>query len=90
MTSRQLLQFVAALALAEVISTAIFLGELRTDPYLLAYALVGVAVTLGLLWLIARNRAQLFLLPDVNLDASVNTQRIDVADTYRARKGDAR
>jgi uncharacterized membrane protein YfcA len=87
MTTRRLVQFVTLLALAEVISTAIFLTELRTDPVLLAYAIIGTAVTLGALWLIAKNRARIFQLPDVNLDASLNADRIDVGPEYRERRG---
>ncbi|MBF9033867.1 TSUP family transporter [Rhodobacterales bacterium HKCCE2091] len=87
MTTRRLVQFVTLLALAEVISTAIFLEDLRTDRVLLVYAILGTGLTLGLLWLIARYRARLFRLPDVNLDASLNAERIDVAEDYRARGG---
>lgn len=87
MTTRRLVQFVTLLALAEVISTAIFLEELRTDPVLLAYALIGTAVTLGLLWVIAKNRARIFMLPDVNLDASLNADRIDVGREYLEKRG---
>jgi uncharacterized protein len=90
MTTRQLVQFVTLLAFAEVLSTAIFLEDLRNDPLLLTYAILGSALTLGILWLIGRNRTHLFRLPDVNLDASLNADRIDVADSYRARKGGAR
>jgi hypothetical protein len=57
---------------------------------LLAYALVGTAVTLVVLWLIARNRTRLFRLPDVDFNASLNAERIDVAEDYRPRKGAAR
>jgi uncharacterized membrane protein YfcA len=87
MTTRRLVQFVTLLAVAEVISTAVFLEELRTDPVLLAYALVGTAVTLGVLWLIAKNRARIFKLPDVNLDASINADRIDVGREYLEKRG---
>lgn len=87
MTTRRLVQFVTLLALAEVLSTAIFLTELRTDPVLLTYAIVGTAVTLALLWLIARYRARIFRLPDVNLDASLNAERIDVAREFHERQG---
>ena len=89
MTARRLVQFVTLLALAEVVSTAIFLTELRTDPVLLAYAIIGTAVTLGLLWYIARHRGRLFRLPDVNLDASVNAERIDMAEDFRTGSGKA-
>lgn len=87
MTTRRLVQFVTLLALAEVISTAVFLTELRTDPVLLGYAIVGTAVTLGLLWSIAKYRARIFQLPDVNLDASLNADRIDVSQDFHARQG---
>lgn len=90
MTTRRLVQFVTLLALAEVLSTAIFLRDLRTDPVLLAYALIGTAILLGALWLISKNRARIFRLPDVDLDASVNADRIDVASEYRTQRGAAK
>jgi hypothetical protein len=54
---------------------------------LLGYAIAGTAVTLGLLWLIAKNRARIFRLPDVNLDASLNADRIDVGREYLENRG---
>jgi hypothetical protein len=43
---------------------------------------VGTAVTLGVLWLIARHRARIFRLPDMDLDASLNAVRIDVGREF--------
>lgn len=87
MSSRRLVQFVALLVVLEVLSTAIFLQTLRTDMVLLTYAVVGTAVTLLILWQISLRRTRLFLLPDINFEASLNAERIDMADDYRARQG---
>jgi len=49
---KRLISFVAGMALLEVISTAIFLEPLRTDRWLLAYAVVGLVFAIvGVRWL---------------------------------------
>jgi presenilin-like A22 family membrane protease len=90
MSTRQLVLFVGFLVVLEVISTAIFLDALRTDMVLLTYAILGTAITLLVLWIVARNRVRLFRLPDVNFEASLNAERLDVAAEYRAGRGGAK
>jgi uncharacterized membrane protein YfcA len=76
MTRTQLVRFVLLLAIAEIVSTAIFLDELHSDPMLVAYALAGlVAAAAGLTW-VASNRNRLFGLPGV--DARVTLRRSDL------------
>lgn len=50
---RQLVQFVAGMALLEVLTTAVFLRDLRTDIVLVVYALGGLALAL---WIVGRLR----------------------------------
>ena len=80
---RQLVSFVVALAVAEVVSTAIFLDELRDDSSLLLFAIVGLVIALGGLWLVYRYRRRLLGLPPVDLDRSFTRARLDVADDYQ-------
>ncbi len=89
LTTRQLVAFAAALALAEIVTTAIFLPELYRDPALAAYA-VGGALVLGLgLWWLAANRRRFFGLPGVALDRALSRGHLDVASDYReALEGD--
>lgn len=61
----QLIVFVGLMAAAEVISTAIFLDELRHDGMLVAYALGGLAVALVGVRLLAQHRRRLLALPAV-------------------------
>ncbi|HSF85352.1 MAG TPA: sulfite exporter TauE/SafE family protein [Acidimicrobiia bacterium] len=52
LNERHLISFLAIMAGIEVVSTAIFLPQLRSDPWLLTYALVGLAVSvLAVRWL---------------------------------------
>jgi uncharacterized membrane protein YfcA len=55
----RLIAFVAGMAALEVISTAIFLDELRSNPALLTFAVVGLAGTMGAVTLLVRNRHRL-------------------------------
>lgn len=46
LNERHLITFLTTMAAIEVISTAIFLEQLRTDPWLLAYAVIGLLVAI--------------------------------------------
>ena len=55
LNERHLITFLAAMASIEVVSTAIFLQQLRTDPWLLTYAVLGLVVAiLSVKWLHSR------------------------------------
>lgn len=82
MRARSLAIFVALLAVAEVLSTAIFLTELRTDPWLLAYAVAGMAVTCTVLILLARSRRRIFALPPVDRERTYTRHDLDVAPGF--------
>ena len=83
MSTRSLVGFVSLLAVAEIVSTAIFLEELHTDRFLLVYAVVGTAATLAVLHLVAKHRAVLFRLPDVDIEQSLHSDRVDVSSSFR-------
>lgn len=53
---KHLIRFIITISTLEVVTTAVFLEQLRTDPRLLAIALIGLPVVLGAVWLLHRNR----------------------------------
>lgn len=83
-TDRRLVTFVVALATAEVISTVLFLDELRSDPALVAYGLVGGTVVIGGLVLLHRHRRALLGLPPVDPTATHTRESLDVAPSFGA------
>jgi uncharacterized membrane protein YfcA len=85
MSGRSLVRFVVSLAAAEVISTAIFLDDLRTDPALLAYAIGAGIVVIGGLWLLSKHRMTIFDLPRVDPGRSVTRASIETGDDYGNR-----
>ena len=80
------MRFVTLLALSEVLTTAIFLKPLRTDMLLLGYFVGGVIVTVVALRMIANRRERIFNLPDVNLEASLHADRLDVSDAFHTQE----
>jgi len=91
-TDRQLVAFVGILAAAELVTTAVFLDDLRRDPALAAYALGGLALIGAGLWALVRSRRRILGLAGVELDASFTRDRLDVGRRYReeleGRRGD--
>ena len=63
LTERRLIMFVAGMALLEVISTAVFLDNLRTDATLILYGLVGLFGVIAAITYIAGRRHALLHLP---------------------------
>ena len=93
---RHLVWFVVALALAETLSTIIFLDELRSDVGLALYGIVGAIVTTGGLALAVRHRRWLLGLPsfdpgrtyrrtDVEIDADY-AEHLDTDDHAKDRQ----
>jgi hypothetical protein len=70
------------MAAAELVTTAIFMSELHRPGPLLAYALVGLGVLMGGLWLLATNRARVFGLPGLDLEQSIAADQLDVAPGF--------
>lgn len=82
LTARQLVTFVVALAGAEIVSTAIFVDELRSDWLLLAYAVLGLGIVItGLQWL-TNHRQDLFDLPRFATDETLRRSSVDVVPGY--------
>ncbi len=80
-TSRQLAVFVVVLAGLEGLTTVIFLKELRTDPALVAFAVIGAIVLGGTLYLCTMFRHRLF---DVRLSPtrSLSRESVDVGPEF--------
>lgn len=83
LSARTLVGFVAALATAEVVSTIIFLEDLRTDAALAGYAVVGLVVLLTVLSLAKRARHEIVGVPAVDTGRTLVRGSLDVADGYR-------
>ena len=69
LAEKRLIAFVAAMAAAEVVSTAVFLDQLRTDPALLFYGVAGMGVALFVVWLLNRHRHRLLRLEHLAVPA---------------------
>jgi uncharacterized membrane protein YfcA len=91
-TDRQLVRFVVALALAETISTIVFLDGLvrNPDPALIAYGALGLVVVMLGLWALKTYRRQLLGLPPLDLDASFTRTRLDTGPDFRRQLGRSR
>lgn len=93
MKARQLVFFAISLAVLEILSTAIFLDELHRPGPLLVYAVVGLAVLMAGLYLLAKYRRIVFGLPGLSLEESLGRGSLDVSTGYErqldddARKG---
>ncbi len=83
LSARTLVVFALSIAAAEVLSTAIFLTELRTDPGLAAFAIAGLVVSIGGISLLARSRLKLFGLPPVSASSLLTRAGLETAPTYR-------
>lgn len=65
---RRLIIFVSGMAAAEVISTAVFLDELHTNPALLAYGVVGLVASVLVVRVMAAHRHRLLRIPVHDLE----------------------
>jgi uncharacterized membrane protein YfcA len=88
MKARQLVYFAVALAVAEVLSTVIFLDELHEFGGLVVYAVVGMMVTGGGLYLLAKYRRVIFGMPGLSLDESLGRGHLDVVPGYEEQLSD--
>ena len=82
MQARHLVMFVMSLAVAELVTTAVFLDDLRSSPALIAYAVGGLLIAASGLWWLAVNRRQAFGLPGVDPGATLRRPDVDAADDY--------
>ena len=88
MKARQLVHFAVLLALAEVISTVVFLDELHEPGGLIVYTVVGMALVGGGLYLLAKYRRVIFGLPGLSLDESLGRTHLDVVPGYEEQLSD--
>ncbi len=88
MKSRHLVFFAISLALAEIVSTAIFLDELHEPGWLLAYTVVGLVILMGGLYLLAKYRRIVFGLPGLSLEESLSRGSLDVSTGYERQLAD--
>lgn len=82
-TSRQLALFVAVLAALEGGTTVLLLKELRTDPWLVVFAVVGGALLVGTLYLCVQFRHHIAEVR-VNPSRSITREGIDVGPEFFA------
>ncbi|MEM9562375.1 MAG: sulfite exporter TauE/SafE family protein [Actinomycetota bacterium] len=85
MSSRALVTLALTVAVAEVVSTVVFLDQLRTDPVLAVYGLVGLVVAIGGVMALAANRHRLFGLPPVDLSTQLTRSSVEAAPDYQRR-----
>ncbi len=82
-TARTLVVFVAVLAALELVTTLVFVDDLRSDPALVAFAVSGALLLVVSLWWLARHRNRLLGLPGVRVDRTLTRSDLDVAPDYR-------
>ncbi|MEE9414923.1 MAG: TSUP family transporter [Acidimicrobiales bacterium] len=74
-SDKTLVRVVVGLALAEILTTAVFLDELRTNPSLVIFALSGLVVGLLGSALVFRNRHWLLGIPAATVEATIRPTR---------------
>lgn len=74
-SDRALARVVVGLAFTEVVTTAIFLSELRTDPALALYAIIGLALFSAGLAAVFRRRHRLLAIAPVDTSATLLPRR---------------
>jgi uncharacterized membrane protein YfcA len=90
LSDRKLVSFVVILAAAEVITTIIFLSELRSDAALVAFALVGMATLFAVLGWLQRNRVRILQLDPVSGGTTLTRSGVDFGPKYRDQLADGR
>ncbi|MEM7275135.1 MAG: sulfite exporter TauE/SafE family protein [Actinomycetota bacterium] len=82
MSPRALVILALSVAVAEVTSTAIFLDELRSNPALAAYAVIGLVVAIGGVMALALYRHRLFGLPVIDPSTMLTRASVEAAPDY--------
>lgn len=83
MSTRKLIVFVCSLAGLETLSTIVFLEELRTDPSLISFAVVGLLVLGAGLWWLTSHRLEVLGLPRLEHSRAVSRADIALSPHYR-------
>ena len=89
-SDRRLVLAVVALAMLEVVTTIMFLDDLRTDAGLAAFAVIGSVVIVGGLLLLQRHRIELLGLAPLDPESSLRRSMVDVGPDHEAQVGDGR
>jgi uncharacterized membrane protein YfcA len=77
-SDRALAKVVVGLALVEVVTTAVFLPELRTDRLLVLYAVAGLALFSAGLAAVFQRRHRLLAIPPVDTDRTLLPRRASI------------
>lgn len=85
LTDRMMVRVVAALAAAELVTTIVFLDDIRTDPALAAFGTCVAAVLIGSCWLARRHRRRLFGVDGFVADRPMRGDSIDPSPAWTAR-----
>jgi hypothetical protein len=83
LSTRQLVVFVGSLAALELVTTVVFVDDLRENPALLVFAVSSAVLLLGSLAWLAEHRNRVLGLPGVALDESLTRPGLDVSPGYR-------
>lgn len=86
-TDRQLVGAVLVLAALEIVTTIIFVSELRSDLGLVIFAVVGSVSFVSALGWAQRHRVTLLRLRPLDTDEPLTRARLDVGPQYRAQIG---
>lgn len=89
-TDRRLVVAVVALAMIEVVTTIIFVDDLRTDAGLIAFGVIGGVVIVGGLQLLQRNRTRLLGLVPLDPEAALRRSMVDLGPDHEAQVADGR
>ncbi len=86
-TDRRLVIAVMALAAIEVVTTMIFVTELRSDLTLVVFAVAAIGLLLATLRWLQRNRVQLLQLDAVGADTVLRRSGVDIGPRFREQLG---
>lgn len=83
LSPRSLVILALSIAAAEVVSTVVFLDELRSDATLAIYSIAGLVVAVGGVMLLATNRYRLFGLAPIDLSTRLTRSSVEAARNYQ-------
>ncbi len=83
MSPKALVTFALSIAAAEVLSTVIFLSELRSDIALATFAIAGLLLSIGGITWLASSRQRLFGLPPIDIGSLLTRTSLETASSYR-------
>ncbi|MFN3257932.1 MAG: TSUP family transporter [Ilumatobacter sp.] len=88
LSDRRLVVAVVALAMLEVVTTVIFLDELRSEVGLVVFAVGGAIAIVGGLLLLQRHRVRLLGLAPLDPEASLRRSMVDLGPDHEAQVGE--